>query len=48
MVYIRIKYTVGARSAQELPRPARTEKPSVRIVACARMMKPSARKRRSL
>jgi hypothetical protein len=42
------KNTVGARSAQVLAKPARTKNPSVRIVACARMMKPSARKRRSL
>jgi hypothetical protein len=48
MVFIRTKNEVGARSAQVLAKPARTENQSVRIVAYARMMKPSARKRRSL
>jgi len=34
MVCIRARSEVGARSAQVLAKPARTEKPSVRIVAC--------------
>jgi len=56
MVFIRGQIEVGARSAQVLPesgtegncrKPARTMKPSVRIVVYARTMNLSAHKRRS-